>query len=397
MHHRRIFQTKKTQLLQHPLRILFIIGFLFVINASLTSYINSSFLGEFISEKHVGFLYTAGSILALLGLIWMPKFLRKIGNYKMMALSLSASALSLLMFSLTKSPALIVIFFIIYLGARSLIYFSLDEFIESYSDESSTGKTRGLYMTSISLAWLIAPFLSGLIIDAFGYQALYTTAFVFVLIALFGVLVWLKRHKDPKYPKKVPLKEIFAKMLLKKNLYRVYRVNLLLQFFYAWMVIYIPIYLHQHMGFEWSTLGIMFGVMLLPFVLFEIPLGRLADTKYGEKEIMNTGLIIMTISVIGVSLLQTQNVIFWTALLFLTRTGASMVEIAVETYFFKKVDGAETDLISFYRNASPIAYLLAPIIVSALLLVIPLEYTFFVLALMLITGLRFSTKLVDTK
>jgi MFS family permease len=364
---------------------------------SLTSYINSSFLGGIISEKTVGFLYSAGSILALLGLLGMPTFLTKFGNYKTSMAGILAAAASLLVFATTTSEWLIILFFLIYLGARSVVYFSLDEFIESYSDDKTTGNTRGLYLTSISLAWLISPFLSGLIVDAFGFQAVYTTALIFASLSLFGVFFWMRGHKDPKYPKKAPLLEVVKKIFQKKNIYRVYKVNLLLQFFYAWMVIYVPIYLNQNLGFEWSTLGIMFAIMLLPFVLFELPLGRLEDSTYGEKEIMSIGLVIMTLAVIGISFITSQNVILWTAILFLTRTGAAMVEISVETYFFKKVGIKETDLIIFYRNASPLAYLIAPAFVSVLLFFMPLQYTFFVLGVVLITGLRFSTKLVDTK
>jgi len=137
--------------------------------------------------------------------------------------------------------------------------------------------------------------------------------------------------------------------------------------------------------------------MLLPFLLFELPLGKLEDTKYGEKEIMSLGIIVMTVSVLTIALVQSHNVILWTAILFLTRTGAAMVEISVETYFFKKVDAKEADLISFFRNASPLAFISAPLLVSALLLIMPIQYTFFMLSIILITGLNFSTKLVDTK
>jgi hypothetical protein len=35
--------------------------------------------------------------------------------------------------------------------------------------------------------------------------------------------------------------------------------------------------------------------------------------------------------------------------------------------------------------------------VSGLLLIMPIQYTFFVLAIIVMTGLNFSTKLVDTK
>ncbi len=397
MPYRRLFKNKKNHSEFTPLRELFLIGFLFAINASLTAYINSSFIEGFVSEKVVGILYVAGSALALMGLIWMPKFLRKFGNYKTIIFSLLITAISLIVFSFTKIPWLIIVFFVFYLGFRTFVYFSLDEFLEAYSKKSNMGKTRGMYLTALSIGWMISPFLSGIIIDNLGFQALYLMALMFIFMAMVGVTLWFRNYKDPVYPKKVPLLDLARKVYARVNIYRVYRVSLLLQFFYAWMVIYTPIYLHQHLGFEWTTLGIMFAIMLLPFVMFELPLGKLEDQKYGEKEIMSIGLIVITASVIAIALVQSHNVILWTAILFLSRTGAAMVDISIETYFFKKVDAEETDMISFYRNAAPLAYIMAPLIVSALLAFMPINYTFIVLAILVITGLRFSTALVDTK
>ena len=333
MHHRRLFQNKKNHSQLTPLHALFVIGFLFAINAALTAYINSNFIGEFVSERFIGILYVVGSAVSLMGLIWMPKFLRKFGNYKTILTGLSLAALALLVFALTKSTTMIILFFIIHLGIKAVIFFGLDEFIEKYSKQSNTGKTRGLYLTALSLGWMISPFVSGMIVDRFGFQAVYLTALVFSLLTILGVVFWFRDYKDPVYPKKVPLFDIAKKIFRRKNIYKVYRVNLLLQFFYAWMVVYMPIYLHQHLGFEWTTLGIMFAIMLLPFVLFELPLGKVEDKKYGEKEIMSIGIIIIALSVVVIAFINSQNVILWTALLFLTRTGAAMVEISIETYF----------------------------------------------------------------
>lgn len=373
------------------------VGFLFIVNVALTSYINSNFLEEFVSEKAVGIIYTSASALALLGLIFMPQTLRAFGNYKTLLSALGATFVSLLAFVLTNSPLVLAGFFILYMGSRTIIYFSLDEFIESYSKDSATGNTRGLYLTALNVAWFLSPLLSGILLDTFGFKSVYTLALVFVGLTILFAGYWLRGYKDPVYPKRVPLAEIFAKLIRKKNIYRVYRMNLLLQFFYAWMVIYVPIYLHQHLGFAWTTLGVMFTIMLLPFLLFELPLGRLADSKYGEKEIMNIGLLVMVSAVLLVAGVMSHNVILWTAILFFSRTGAAMVEISLETYFFKKVDGQDTDLISFYRNAAPLAYITAPLLASALLWFMPINYIFFVLAIILITGLRFSTKIEDTK
>lgn len=397
MHYRRLFKKTKNHSRITPLRSLFLIGFLFATNVSLTAYVNSNFLELFIPEKFIGLVYVAGSILALSGLLWMPKILRKFGNYKMILFSMSLTALSLLVFSLTKIPWLIILSFLLYFGFGTMIYFGLDEFLESNSKKESMGNTRGLYMTALSIGWVISPFISGVIIDTFGFKFVYLSALISILMAMTGVIFWFRNYKDPVYPKKLPLLEILKKIFNRVDIYRAYRINLLLRFFLSWCIIYIPIYLHQYIGFEWSTLGVMFTIMLLPFLLFELPLGRLEDKNYGEKEIMSLGLIIMTASVMAIALVNSHNVILWTAILFMTRTGAAMVEISVETHFFKKVNPKEADLISFFRNAAPLAFIAAPLLVSGLLLIMPIQYTFFVLAIIVMTGLNFSTKLVDTK
>ncbi len=397
MQDRLLFKKNQNHSDLTPLRSLFLIGFLFSINVALTAYINSNFLEKFIPENLIGIVYMAGSIISLLGLLLMPQLLKRFGNYKMLLFSLVVTAISLLSFSAVEAPWLVIVFFVLYLGLRTLIYFGLDELLETYSSKSTMGKTRGLYMTVLSLGWMFSPFLSGIIIDALGFEAVYTASLISVFLSTLGVIVWFRHYKDPAYPPKVPLVDIFKKLFGRINIYRIYLINLLLQFFYAWAVIYMPIYLYRHIGFDWATLGIMFTIMLLPFVLFELPLGTLEDKKYGEKEIMSLGIVIMVLSIIGISLFESHNVIFWTALLFFTRTGAAMVEISVETYFFKKVDAEETDLISFYRNASPLAYIVAPLIVSGLLLIMPMQSTFLVLAFILTFGLVFSTRLVDTK
>lgn len=392
-----------TSSLQHKnqsrkaLFVLFLIGFLLTINVALTAYINSSFLETFVSEKMVGVLYTASAILTLAGLLLMPKLLRRYGNYKTTLFSMVLTIAALLVFAFTKHVAVLILFSLLYLGLRTVMFFNIDEFIEHYSGATNKGSTRGLYLTVLNIAWILAPLASGKIVDSLGFTSVYTVAAACAFFALIGFMLWFKGYKDPIYKPRVPLFEIMATLFRKKDIYRVYRVNLLLQFFYVWMVVYMPLYLHQHLGFEWSTIGVMFMVMLTPFVIFQFPVGLLADKKYGEKEFMNIGLGIMVLTVIGVALLESQNAIVWTTLLFMTRVGASIVEIAIETYFFKQVSSEDADVISFFRNGSPIAYMLVPALVSVLLILLPLQYTFFVLAGFLVLGFRFSLRLVDTK
>ncbi|MBD3359492.1 MAG: MFS transporter, partial [Candidatus Buchananbacteria bacterium] len=186
-------------------------------------------------------------------------------------------------------------------------------------------------------------------------------------------------------------------LLKRPNLEKIFYLMFLLQFFYAVMVIYTPIYLNQTIGLPWDQLGIIFTVMLIPFILIEYPAGYLADKYWGEKELLTIGLFIIIISLILIFLVETKSIIIWALLLFLTRIGASLLEIMSDTYFFKKINHNDIALINSYRSTRPLAYIFAPFIFGLILYIFPVHYVFLFLAAIVSTGLYFSLTLKDTK
>ena len=175
--------------------------------------------------------------------------------------------------------------------------------------------------------------------------------------------------------------------------------NLLLQIFYCWMTIYTPIYLHTNLGLSWAAVGVIFGIMLLPFVFIELPAGRLADSRLGEKEILSSGFIIMALTTLAMFFVTGTSILIWALILFSTRIGAAMVEIMCDVYFFKKVDDRNANLISFYRMARPAAYIVGPLL-ALVVLSLPnfgLKELFLVLGFLMFFGLRFSLAIADTK
>jgi MFS family permease len=131
--------------------------------------------------------------------------------------------------------------------------------------------------------------------------------------------------------------------------------------------------------------------------LFELPLGKIADKWFGEKEILIGGTIIISLSTMACSFLLIPNWIFWAILLFITRTGAATVEIMKETYLFKKIDAVDTGIISLSRINVPFSYLVGPVFVSLVLLVLDFKYVFLLLGIIMLLGLKQAWKLKDTK
>ena len=64
------------------LRAVYVSSFLFAFHAALLAYIESSFLGTFLSETVVGTVFALSSVAAIVGLIAMPSLLNRYGNYR---------------------------------------------------------------------------------------------------------------------------------------------------------------------------------------------------------------------------------------------------------------------------------------------------------------------------
>jgi MFS family permease len=170
----------------------------------------------------------------------------------------------------------------------------------------------------------------------------------------------------------------------------------MLDVFYSLMIIYIPLHLRHTIGFSWTEISIVFTIMLLPFILFQIPVGKMADSWCGEKELMTLGLFIMGVSLILMPFLHAPSVPLWAALLFLSRTGASVVEITTESYFFKHVDKRDAGLISVFRLSWPVAFIIGPAIGALTLYLFPFDALFLVMALGVLFTMHTSAMLQDT-
>ncbi|MCK5060148.1 MAG: MFS transporter [Candidatus Pacebacteria bacterium] len=363
----------------------------------LVLYIHSSFLSEYISEKAVGLLYTVGSVINLLFLLNVPKIINRFGTYQLALAAIALEIFSIIAFALSDTPFVILLSTLIFLTVIPLIIFSLDMFVEKYAiSENETGKTRSFFLTLSNISLVIAPAVVSVLTKQGSFRAVYMLSAFFLIMAFGIVLRGLKGFKDARFSN-APIVTNVLRFFKQARLRNVFFANLILHIFYSWMVIYVPLYLFHEIGFDWPTIGIMFTIMLLPFVLFELPLGIIADTRLGEKEIMATGFIITAIATAAISIPTTQNFFLWTSILFLTRTGASFIEVMTETYFFKFVNNSNSDAIGIFRLTRPISYIIGTLAATVALSFINYRFIFIGLAIIVLLGLYPTWKLKDTR
>ncbi len=379
------------------LKSVFIVSFILTISVALTSYVDSSFVESFTSPKIVGIMFTLASLLSLVYIANTPKILSKYGVLKTLTSVGIVYILSIVGLVTINNYHILQFFFLTYWVSAVAMYLSVDILLSHYSKEGSTGGTRGIYLTVYNLAFLIGPFLAGILVNTIYFKGVYITSGFLVACMLY---YFVGKFKDVKmFPKETNFSLIsnFLNVLKQKDLRNVYLVAMTLSFFFAWMTIYTPLYLFDQVGLSWQEIGVVFAVMHIPYVLLDIPWGKIADKILGEKEMMMAGIIIVGLCTISLGFITGKEVWIWACGLALTRIGASLIQVTTESYFFKKINKEDTGSISVFRNASPIAFLISPIIATIALTFTNRAGLFIILGIIVLCALIPSYKLHDTK
>lgn len=380
------------------LLLVYLASFLYSFHYALPLYIESSFITQFLStEEMVGIIFSLGAIITVISTFFFPRILRRFGNYRTTLTIMGLEVIALLSLATFSLPFLVLGLFIAHQALISLIFLNLDTFVESYSDDHATGSIRGVFMTVLNIAIAVAPFLAGLMLTDHDFWKVYLAAAIFMSLCFLVIAKNFRSYVDPNYL--VPrFKDTIKTVLRSHDLHSVIFLHFLLAFFFSWMVIYTPIYLNKHIGIPMSDiLSVIIPVALLPFIFFEALLGRIADKKLGEKEIVTAGFLLMAIATMGLSWITSTSVVVWAVALLVTRIGASAVESMVESYFYKKVGPEEINLVTFMRMVRGSAYIIGPLLGSLALSFINFRFLFFTLGIIILTSIPYTLTIKDTK
>jgi MFS family permease len=184
-----------------------------------------------------------------------------------------------------------------------------------------------------------------------------------------------------------------------KNLRGVLIAAFTVECFYAVMVIYSPMYL-QTLGISLSIYMIsILPFALLPLVVLPYELGFLADTRFGEKELLVGGLLILTVTTFLCVILTSSNPLVWTMLFVVSRIGSACVETMAFTYYFKKINKEDASLTALFSNTRPAAAVVVGavgVLVSPLMVVRP-ELMFIILGCAILWCISYVLPIKDTR
>ncbi len=336
--------------------VLLIVRFLLGFGTAFLLYILSVYFEKVSGLSDTGIFFFIASAIVLIALLTLHRIIRYIGRVYLFTIltMLALFSASIVIFGTGRIAEIsaVSVFYII----TTVLVVVFDMIAESYSNNVSDGRMHGALLTVWNVGFVVGPFIAGYVLDGYGIRGIFIGLFfiyssiaflmAFILRAVHhlnnithdgvGRLVWRAWHQ--------------------RWFRHAYLLALVLWVFYVVMVVYMPIYLLNE-GYSPSEIGIAFTVMLLPFIFVEYPAGILADTRFGEREMMLFGIALMIGSLCVMLLAPLTHIIAWTIVLFVSRIGAALVESMAEIFFYKHVDARDIGLIDLFRTASSVAYI----------------------------------------
>src|SRR3989344_4638134 len=107
----------------HSVKISNVLGFLLGLHMALPAYIHSTFLSQFLPEGLVGVIFSVASLFTIITFAYLPRLLRKIGNFRATLIFLALSGGSAASLALSDlAPALIMAFIVSYTSVVVLTF-----------------------------------------------------------------------------------------------------------------------------------------------------------------------------------------------------------------------------------------------------------------------------------
>lgn len=371
---------------------------LYALHYAIPLYATSSYLHVYFSSAVVSAIYVFASICALFASLILSKSIRRFHTYPFIFTIVIAEIVTLIIFGSTTNQYLLPLLFILHFVLQVLIWVCLNIYIESFSKHAGIGSIRGVFLTVFNLGVIISPLIGGTILSHSSFKMLYIASALTLLPFLYYLHKYLIHIKEPAYHA-VNIFPAIRALSNNKNLRAAFISQLMVQCFYAVMVIYSPLYLVT-LGVPLTTyLSFILPLALIPLVLLPYELGILADKKYGEKEILLIGLLILTVTTFICVTIQSADPRIWIAVLLISRIGASFVETMAFTYYFKKIGPEDASMTALFSNTTGIATILVGtvgIIVAPFLIERP-QLMFIVLGCAILWSISYVLPMRDTR
>ena len=390
-----MLQKHKEHLDKSLLKTLYFVSFLLGASSAFVLYIESDYFKTAIRSDNVTLFYIVSYAAALFLVVNWHHFIRIFGEKNVFLVTLSVKFLIVLWLAFSPVTIWSAMGLAVYMILAVLTWLDMDILLEICSTDKVTGGIRGLYLTIQNAGYLVAPFFAGYLVGNFGLPWAFRGALIFIGAIIVTALVKINSICDGKV-KRIKFIELLRKVSKRKNVLRIYYISFLLEFFYALMIIYTPLYLLEN-GFTWGQIGKMITFMLIPFVILQYPAGLLADKKFEERDMLKWSIFLMAFATAAIYFISSGSLLVWALILFGTRIGASLVEVLRDSYFYKRIDQRDVDIVDFFRTVRPVAYIVGPLIATPVIFFLHIKFIFPIIGLVVLTGFWVTKNLASSR
>jgi len=226
--------------------------------------------------------------------------------------------------------------------AIGFFWFGRHGLLTKIGEKGRFGQAIGWAGIMNTILLLGVPFLGGVLVSQFGYQALFLAAFVFVLLAFLALIPVgeQKTHRD------VTLKEILKIILSHKRMTLAYFATGVVGTFYSTaLILYIFHFLEKELAF-----GGFFSLSMLLVALVNFVVGRWVD-KRGKRSLVAYGSVFTSLVWLGRFMANTVGVFL--VLDVFDRIAGGMLGIPLAVLSFEKaLDGRSTGRALLFREAT---------------------------------------------
>lgn len=356
-------------------------------------YVTSDYIQESAGEGAVGIFYVIAYLAVFVLLLYFHKIVRSFGKIRvfLMIQFLKILILSALSIVPAQFPGAVLI--LGYMVFSYMTWVEMDSILETFSIDRMSGRIRGVYLFFSNLGYFSGPFIATRLLGDFGFFSVFIFTMILSMMLFVFTLIKFRNIKEEIREFPAPRK-LFKKVFANKDVFNIYLVSIALEIFFALAVVYLPLHLLS-LGLDWSQVGVVIAFSMIPFLVLQYPAGLLADKKLGEKELLFIATVLTGISAMMIYFIDSSSVVFWSLIMLLIRIGPAIMEILRDSYFYKKIDGTDLDMIDFFRTAGPVGIISGTLIATFSLLFFPMKMIFLLSGLLIMLGMFPIIKLHD--
>ncbi len=360
---------------------------IYIISATMIIPIIPIYIKSFgLSNAAVGYITSLIAILLLVYTLLMRKIIKKVRKLNLIRIGFLGSSITILLLTILtdiKQFLLLELFRTFFLVS---IYITIGLFVREYTTLKQIGKTEGVYFSVYNIGYLLGPLFGGLLASAYSFGT------VFMIVAVPQFLISLLLFMIPLKEKQIQYKHEFKLFDYFKNreLRKLYLITFGLVAWWAMLYTYIPLFANTS-GFTEKVIGYALFASVIPLIILEVPIGKLAD-MYGFRKYISLGFLIMAV-ITAFAYFATP--LYAIIIIVIATLGAAFIEPLIEAYFFEEVRTKEKQesLYPMYKTSTEVSHMMAPLVYSTILIYFDFRGLFLFVSLFMLFFALFALRL----